>query len=93
MGMIFIRSPEESWYKSEFLVVPSTAKQKGTQPRFKSKWSGYIEWTTLCGGVAHILLLLYIFEIALNDKSNGQLRRLLDCISLIFKANTSTSWV
>ena len=36
--------------------------------------SGYIEWTTLCGGVAHILLLLYIFEIALNDKSNGQLQ-------------------
>ena len=38
--MIFIRSPEESWYKSEFLVVPRTAKQKGTQPRFKSKCFG-----------------------------------------------------
>ena len=36
--------------------------------------SSYIEWTTLCGCVAHILLLLFIFEIALNDKSNGQLQ-------------------
>ena len=34
--------------------------------------SGYIEWTTLCGCVAHLLLLLFIFE-NLNDKSNGQL--------------------